>query len=232
MDWKTYYDARVPSFDPQDHLGQVGHTVNGQPIPQEHFRALLEQIAETLAPEPGHSLLDLCCGNGVFTQPLAARVRVLYGIDISGAMIRVARADHAAPNLRYAVLDARDVASLADTPEAPFDRVLLYGAWQHFDPDTGGEVLAGLRQVTAPDARILLGFVPDLARRDQFFDTPERRAAHARHVAAGTDMFGTWWDRAVLTALCAGHGFDCTYSALPPLVQAARYRFNALLARR
>ena len=231
MDWKAYYDARVPGFDAKDHLGQVGHTVNGAPIPQDHFAALLEQNAGLLDLGPKDRLLDLCCGNGIFSRPLAQRVQVACGADISTEMIRVARADHAAPNLRYAVMDARQAAGLKTCPEAPFTRVLLYGAWQHFDPVTGQEVLAALREITTPDARILLGFVPDLALKDRFFDTPARRAAHAAHVAAGTDMFGTWWDRGVLSALCGDLGFDCRFADLPPQVHAASYRFHALLAR-
>ena len=231
MDWKAYYDARVPDFAPEDHLGQVGHTVNGAPIPQEHFATLRDQIAELLAIGPQDHLLDLCCGNGLFTRPLAARARTACGADISHEMIRVARRDHPAPNLHYTELDARHAARLGTRSEAPFTCVLLYGAWQHFDAGTGAEVLAALHGITAPGARVLLGFVPDLARRDRFFDTPERRAAHAAHVAAGTDMFGTWWDRDDLSALAASHGYDCRYTDLPPMVQAAGYRFNALLTR-
>lgn len=231
MDWKAYYDARVPAFDPADYLGQVGHTVNGAPIPQDHLAALRDQIAALLELGPQDRLLDLCCGNGLFTHPLAGQVAQALGADISSEMIRVARSDHPAPNLAYAELDARRAATLSDRPEAPFSRVLIYGAWQHFDTVTGAEVLSGLAAVTAADVRILLGFVPDVALKDRFFDTPERRAAHAAHVAAGNDMFGTWWDRETLSDLAAAHGFACTFADLPPMVQAARYRFHALLAR-
>lgn len=231
MDWKAYYDARVMGLHPQDHFGQVGHTVNGMPIPKDHLHALLDQIIDDLSLSPADHLLDLCCGNGLFTCPLAARVASTFGVDISEAMIAVARADYAAPNLNYDVMDARDAATLATRPEAPFTRALLYGAWQHFTPDTGAEVLRSLQQVTTSDAEILLGFVPDQALKDNFFDTPERRSAHAAYVADGTDMFGTWWDRDTLSDLCAETGFSCTFSNLPPKVQATSYRFNANLAR-
>jgi 2-polyprenyl-3-methyl-5-hydroxy-6-metoxy-1,4-benzoquinol methylase len=231
MDWKAYYDARVSDFDRQDHLGQVGHTVDGAPIPKDHFYALLKQIADSLCLSRTDRLLDLCCGNGVFTRPLAERVTSTCGVDISEAMIAVARTDYAAPNLNYRVMDARAVTLLATSPEASFTRVLLYGAWQHFTRETGAEVLRALLQVTTPEAKVFLGFVPDLALKSNFFNTPERRAAHAAYVAEGTDMFGTWWDRNTLTALCADIGFSCTFTNLPPQVQANSYRFNATLVR-
>ncbi|MFZ7092567.1 class I SAM-dependent methyltransferase [Primorskyibacter sp. 2E233] len=231
MDWKAYYDARVPGFDPHDHLAQVGHTVNGQPIPEDHFQALLNQISDILDPAPSDRLLDVCCGNGLFTKPLAMKVQMACGVDISEAMLAVAQADYAAPNLHYLQMDACDVATLAQRPEAPFTHVLLYGAWQHFTLGTGRDVLEALLKITTPDVKILLGFVPDQALMDNFFDTPERRAAHAAYVAAGTDSFGTWWDRDVLSKLCADLGLSCQYTDLPPQVHAASYRFNAQLAR-
>jgi len=231
LDLKAYYDARVSGLDPRDHLAQVGHTVNGSPIPDAHFRALLDQIDTTLALGPTDRLLDLCCGNGLFTSRLAATVQATCAADLSGAMIRVARADHAAENLSYLVMDAAAAATLATRPEAPFTKVLIYAAWQHFDPDTAREVLRGLLRCTTPEAAILLGFVPDLARKAQFFDTAERRAAHAAHLAAGTDILGTWWDRATLTALCAELGLFVRFVELPPEIHAATYRFNALLTR-
>ncbi|WP_298290022.1 class I SAM-dependent methyltransferase [uncultured Litoreibacter sp.] len=231
MDLKAYYDARVAQFGPEQHLEQVGHTVNGAPIPRAHLDALLAQIASLLALGSQDSLLDLCCGNGVLTSALAPRVRLVCGADLSDCMISVAQSAHSAPNLRYFSMDARNAAHLQDSAEAPFDKVLLYGAWQHFDAQTGREVLNGLARITAPQARILLGFVPDLALKDSFLDTPARRAAHAAHVASGTDMMGTWWNRDTLRALSEELGFTCSFSDLPADLDAARYRFNALLCR-
>ncbi|MFW2542762.1 methyltransferase domain-containing protein [Primorskyibacter sp. 2E107] len=231
MDWKAFYDARVAELDPGAHLAQVGHTVNGKPIPTEHFNALLAQIAAELDIRPDDHLLDLCCGNGVFTRPLAEPAKAALGVDISGAMLQVARADHAAPNLSYAEMDVAEIASLSSRPEAPFTRVMMYGAWQHFTPEAGRAILSDVLRIAAPDLRIFLGFVPDVARKDCFFDTPERRAAHAAHVAAGTDAFGTWWEQETLAHLAADLGLVCRFSELPPQVHAAAYRFNATLTR-
>ncbi len=231
MDWKACYEARVANSDPTDHLGQVGHTVNGAPISEADFAALRDQIADLLALGPQDRLLDLCCGNGLFTQPLAQHVAMACGADLSPELIRVARLGHPAPNLDYVELDACSADCLADRDEAPFTRVLIYAAWQHFDQVSGAKVLTAIKRITTPDSRILLGFVLDAALKDSFFDTPERRAAHETHVAAGTDLFGVWWDRGDLASLAADCGFICSYAAAPAMAHAARYRFNALLAR-
>lgn len=231
MDLKASYDARVANADPTDHLSQVGHTVNGAPISETDFAALHDQIADLLALGPEDRLLDLCCGNGLFTQPLAQRVAAACGADLSPELIRVARLDHPAPNLDYVELDACAADRLAERDEAPFTRVLIYAAWQHFDKKSGAKVLDALRRVTTPDARVLLGFVLDAALKNNFFDTPERRTAHEAHVAAGTDLLGVWWDRDDLTSLASECGFTCAYANPPAMAHAARYRFNALLIR-
>ncbi|WP_425097901.1 class I SAM-dependent methyltransferase [Tropicibacter sp. S64] len=231
MDWKAYYDARVASLAPDDHLAQVGHTVQGKPIPDTHFRALLAQIATELDIGPKDRLLDLCCGNGVFTRPLADPAGAALGVDISSAMIATARRDFAAPNLVFEERDVADIRTLASRPEAPFTRVMMYGAWQHFSPETGLTILRDVLEITTPEVRIFLGFVPDDALKDNFFDTPERRAAHAAHVAAGTDAFGTWWRRDDLAEMAGRLGLTCHFTDLPPEVHAASYRFNATLTR-
>ncbi|MEP2151693.1 MAG: class I SAM-dependent methyltransferase [Roseobacter sp.] len=229
MDLKDYYDARIAQFPSGSHLAQVGHTVGGAPIPSAHVTAILSQITDLLTFNKHDNLLDLCCGNGLFTQALASQVRATCGVDLSTRMIEVARADHNAEGLEYLELDACKVATLHNRPAAPFSKVLIYGAWQHFDSESARTVLEGLKTIISPTAQILLGFVPDMACKDRFFDTPERRAAHACHVAAGTDMLGTWWDRDILGGLCREMGFTCRFSALPAHLDAARYRFNALL---
>lgn len=228
-DWKDFYDSRVAALAPQDHLRQVGHTVMGEPIPQSHVDALLGQIAALLALAPESRLLDLCCGNGVFTGRLAPQVATVLGIDLSEALIAVARRDHAAPNLHYLVMDAQQVGSCGTRPEAPFDRILQFAALQHFSPESFGPVLDGMLRIAAPGVRILLGFVPDAALQDMFYDTPERRAEHARRQAEGRDPFGHWWQRETLTAMAAQRGLEVSYHDLPAALHAARYRFHAVL---
>ncbi|WP_136442094.1 class I SAM-dependent methyltransferase [Pacificoceanicola onchidii] len=221
----------MAELDPDDHLSQVGHTVHGQPIPEDHLLALQAQMAAEL--QIGHSdrLLDLCCGNGIFTRPLSEQAEAALGVDFSSAMLSVARRDFPGPNLRYEELDVSDIASLSDRPEAPFSRVMMYGAWQHFDLGVGQRILEDVLSISSDDLRIVLGFVPDFDLKHNFFDTPERRAAHEAYVAAGTDAFGNWWKKDELVTIAGDLGLTCEFTDLPAKVHAARYRFNATLVR-
>ena len=80
----------------------------------------------TLGIRPGMTVLDLCCGDGYFTAPLAGIVGGrLYALDIDPQMLERARAAVARQGASVASwfrADARDIAALL--PE-PVDYVLM-----------------------------------------------------------------------------------------------------------
>jgi SAM-dependent methyltransferase len=77
-------------------------------------------------------VVDLCCGDGLFTLPLAERAKHLVAIDLDPEMIERARARLAgAANCDFRVGDAYDIAALAG---APADVVLIANTF-HGVPD-------------------------------------------------------------------------------------------------
>ncbi len=75
--------------------------------------------------EPGMVVVDLCCGDGLFTAPLARIADRVYAIDIDPAMLDRARARVAAAgagNCEFIVADAMTVDTVV--PE-PVDYVFL-----------------------------------------------------------------------------------------------------------
>ncbi|MET4702332.1 ubiquinone/menaquinone biosynthesis C-methylase UbiE [Constrictibacter sp. MBR-5] len=78
-----------------------------------------EGVLRALGVQPEMTVVDLCCGDGYFTAPLARIVggRV-YALDIDPAMINQARGETARQGVsvsNWIVADAREVAAL--TPE-------------------------------------------------------------------------------------------------------------------
>jgi SAM-dependent methyltransferase len=85
---------------------------------------------EALWPLPGEVLgalgvtrdmtvIDLCCGDGLFTAPLARMARSVVAIDLDPEMVRVAQEKVAAAGARnatFVVGDAYDVAELVSEP--------------------------------------------------------------------------------------------------------------------
>lgn len=227
--WQKFYDDRTPRMGRYDYLKQVGHTVAGIPIPQDHVVALQQQIVHLLDLQPDDVLLDLCCGNGLFTAKLARHVSRVTGVDISSALLEIAGSDHTAHNIIYEQGDALD---LAENPPAgqPFNKLLQFAALQHFQHEQLNDLLTSMLRLASPRPLILLGFIPDLELQDRFYDTPERRAAYRARLEDGSDTFGTWWSRTSVAQAAHRHALDCQCFSLPDGLHAARYRFHALLA--
>ena len=104
------------------------------------WQALWPDPAKVLAEmgvEPGMVVTDLCCGDGLFTAPLARIAKRVYAIDIDPAMLDRARtrvAEARAANCAFVAADALAVDAVV--PE-PVDYVFLANTF-HGVPDQLG----------------------------------------------------------------------------------------------
>jgi SAM-dependent methyltransferase len=93
------------------------------------------KVLADLGVTPGMSVVDLCCGDGWFTFPLAKIARRVIAIDIDARLIEAAKVRFAerggAPGCAFVVADAYDVAR---TVQEPADHVFLANAF-HGVPD-------------------------------------------------------------------------------------------------
>jgi ubiquinone/menaquinone biosynthesis C-methylase UbiE len=74
---------------------------------------------------PGMDVVDLCCGDGWFTWPLARLVRKVSAIDIDAALLRAAKLRMergGAANCAFVEADAYDIGKVAP---GPMDHVFL-----------------------------------------------------------------------------------------------------------
>jgi SAM-dependent methyltransferase len=95
------------------------------------------KILVEMGVEPGMIAVDLCCGDGLFTVPLARIAKRVYAIDIDPAMLDRARACGAEAridNCEFLVADAMAVDAVV--PE-PVDYVFLANTF-HGVPDQLG----------------------------------------------------------------------------------------------
>ena len=74
-----------------------------------------EKVLAALGIEPNMTVVDLCCGDGLFTTPLVRMARRVVGIDLDPEVVRIAQKRVAAAsvsNYTFTVGDAYDVATL------------------------------------------------------------------------------------------------------------------------
>ncbi len=108
------------AFEPLD-FTQINHDIN---------RELVGRALELLAPTEDERVLDLFCGLGNFTLPLARRACEVTGVEGDATLVARARANAAANDIGNAVFHASDIydsAGLGDVPwlQGGYDAVLL-----------------------------------------------------------------------------------------------------------
>jgi len=93
-----------------------------------------ETVLADIGMKPGMHVVDLCCGDGLFTAPLAKMACRVIAIDLDPEMVNLTRAQVAAAgatNCTFVVGDAYDVAEFVTEP---VDLVLIANTF-HGVPD-------------------------------------------------------------------------------------------------
>ncbi len=105
-------------FGPSDFV-QVNGSINA---------AMVEAAADLLAPRPEDSVLDLFCGLGNFTLPLALRAGSVTGVEGDAALVARAQANAARngiPNAQFAADNLFEPAGFGAWAGCSYDLVLL-----------------------------------------------------------------------------------------------------------
>lgn len=122
-------------FQPSDFI-QVNADINNK---------MIEQALRLLDPQPTDAVLDLFCGLGNFTLPLARKAARVLGIEGEEALVAGARANAEANGLHNTEFRTADLYRAQDTPPwhgFAFDKLLL-------DPPRNG-ALDVIRQLREP----------------------------------------------------------------------------------
>jgi SAM-dependent methyltransferase len=126
-------------------------------------------VVESLAVEPGASILDVGCGYGRHSMELAARGYNMVGLDLSlPLLLRGAdEAQRRGLNINFVHGDMRDMHF-----EAPFDGAFcLFATFGYFDDETNKQAAQQIAKALKPGARLVL----EVLNRDYLIrDLPTR----------------------------------------------------------
>ena len=92
------------------------------------------QVLRSLGIQPHMEVVDLCCGDGLFTAPLARMTRHVIAIDLDPAMLDKARARLLGADITNCDFIATDAYNLAEIIREPVDFVLIANTF-HGVPD-------------------------------------------------------------------------------------------------
>ncbi|QOY95865.1 class I SAM-dependent methyltransferase [Massilia sp. UMI-21] len=139
---------------------------------QDDLDDVAEQVAELMR---GHTVLELGCGTGYFTDVIAETATSVLATDVSEAMLNVAR-EHGEglENVTYRVVDALNLTNELPAELGKFTAVFAGFLWSHFKKEEQDAFLAGLRARIGANALLVLiddeyveGASPTVARTDQ-----------------------------------------------------------------
>ncbi|MFG3056495.1 class I SAM-dependent DNA methyltransferase [Kitasatospora sp. NPDC048239] len=142
-DTRTSYDTVATSY-----ADQVRDLLDQTP----YERAALKLFADHVQTTGGGPVADVGCGSGRITAHLRELGVDTFGIDLSPAMIEVARRDH--PGLRFEVGSMTDL----DLADASMAGLVAWYSLIHVPDDEIGPVFTHFRRVLRPGGPLLLGF--------------------------------------------------------------------------
>jgi SAM-dependent methyltransferase len=181
-DTRTSYDTVAEAY-----ADLVRDAVAEQP----YLRAALGLFADLVRAAGDGPVADVGCGPGHFTAHLHALGVDAFGIDLSPAMIDIARRDH--PDLRF------EVGSMTDLQLADGETAGLLVSWSliHIPDDAIPAVFAQFRRVLRPGGPLCVGFHvgSGVRLKTEGYGHPMKVLSHRRQ----PDQVATWLREAGFT---------------------------------
>lgn len=125
-------------------------TLVGAEGSEYHQKVVLPGVLRLLNPQPGQTLLDVACGQGVLCRRMHERGARVTGVDASPALVDAARS-HGPTDIDYRVGDARDLSFPA---HESFDAAACVLAIQNIHPIR--PVFESVSQALKPGGRFVL----------------------------------------------------------------------------
>lgn len=188
------YDERIP-----------GHTENDKIFTSTEMKFLREKISST------DHVLDIGCGTGRFTIPLARLAQRVAGLDLSDAMLLQARAKAKQENVEIDFYEA-NMAHMP-LPDHSFDVVVSMLALMHIPLEKRQQVFFEISRVLKPGGRLIVSVKNAIFERfskaDRFADVDvtdvDKKELIFTNTRSGAEMKAPWYSFSPqdLEKLCA-----------------------------
>ena len=200
--WARFWADYQADLASKDEQSQVLRIRNKQPIDQQSWEITLSTVAKQLELSSADSLLDLCCGNGLFTLAFSSKVETITAVDISSVLTEGLSA-RALQNVVIETTDMRD----AQFPKHCFSKVLWYAGIQYIDESDIVIMMRSIHSWMKPGGILLIGDIPDRAKLWEYFNNETRRKAYFAGLEKRKPIIGSWLEASWLENLCLESGF-------------------------
>lgn len=224
---KFDHDEYARSREPDDFWGQVRRTVNGMPVSDDQIEMIVDKISTALNLKADDTLLDIACGNGALSHLLFDSCSEYLGVDLSGHLISVAKANfEALPHYQFMQQGAAEYVRSESRPEG-FSKVLCYGSFPYFPAADAAEVLRTLHDKFTNVQSVFIGNLPDKNRAVEFY----KQQPDNEELADCCSQIGIWRTCSEFAKLANDAGWQVKFSTMPAGFYSSYYRYDALLSR-
>jgi ubiquinone/menaquinone biosynthesis C-methylase UbiE len=119
-----------------------------------HSAETLGALLDLVPADAGGRWLEAACGTGVVARGLAAKVDDVLGVDLTDAMLDVARRESQSAGLENVRFE-RGNAAASDYPDGAFDGAVTRFSLHHIP--VPGRVIAELARVVRPGGWVIIG---------------------------------------------------------------------------
>lgn len=224
--WKHFY--RNQSFIQTGNMQKnVGRTLGGEPISEDSWKVAISYIKNLLGLQATHTLIELCCGNGMVIGPLSRFVKRALGVDFSPELLAQLK-NTFSDTVETICADALEISlepSMADA-------IIIYFSIQHFGEKDTVVLLEKCVKTLKPGGRLLIGDVPDQTRKWEYIGTPEYRKDYIQRVLDNCPKIGTWFHPEFFYAFeCFSGDITVKICKQPHFLINSFYRYDVLITK-
>lgn len=225
MDWKRFWEQKASDETP---LKQVGRVVQHIEMSHQALIVAAKHVVEIGEINAACSVLDVCCGNGVFTSYIRPYCGEIMGIDFSSNLLNDARSRY--PDIYFNECDITSDNLPEWLSSKQFDRITLCFSFQYFESvEKGSRVVRNLLSLLKPTGKIILTDVPNQAKFFYYYNTISKLFQLIKqHVMEQNDM-GKFWSEAELTAICKQLNVSGKFIKQPQQLPYSHYRFDYII---
>lgn len=227
MHWKQFWEklAEQPSL-----YKQVARSVGPNLLDEEHLYLQAKHVKELLKLNGKQLLLDVCCGNGLFTSQLKSSVKKIVAIDFSEPLIAIAKEHY--PDITFEYADALNLPKWEHYQAyfKRFDTITICFSFQYFDSfEKGFSVISYLEPLLKNGGYILITDVPDLSKFFSYYNTAQRLISLVKQFFTQKNVMGKFWSKREMAFICAEHKLLLQQISQPVHFPYANYRCDYLI---
>ena len=195
--WKDHWNNREKITQPQ--LAQVERTFEGKPVNRDIWGNMVQYAQGQLELFESSVILDLCAGNGLFSEPMAEVAKEVVAVDFSANLLKEIKND------KIRIIES-DICELKIEKDY-FTHVLLYAGIQYLNEKEALMVFENVYNGMKEQGLFFIADIPDRSFLWHFANTKEYKIKYFENLKNNTPAIGSWFLKQDLEEMAKYVGF-------------------------